>query len=73
MCGAGRLSARSGLGADFRIASKEPAGQRGQGGPFLGGRTVWPPPSPVLSGSVFVLPSWWPSQTCTFTEAFGGS
>lgn len=54
-CAAERLPPRSRLGADLGVVSKEPAGRRGQGGPFPGGRTVWPPPSPILSGSVPVL------------------
>lgn len=40
----------------------------GQGRPVPGGRAVWPPPSPVLSGSVPTLRSWWLAPDLHITE-----
>lgn len=40
----------------------------GQGRPVPGGCALWPPPSPVLSGSVPALRSWWLAPDLHVTE-----
>lgn len=40
----------------------------GQGRPVPGGCALWPPPSPVLSGSVPTLRSWWLAPDLHITE-----